>query len=68
MPFYEYRCGQCQELYIDLRPVQDRDKSSPCPECGSRNTVRTVSAFSTGGATTSLSVDRGGSCGESGFS
>ncbi len=68
MPFYEYRCGECQELYIDLRPVEDRDKPSPCPECGSKKTVRTVTTFAARGGSGNFSAGRSAPCGESGFS
>ncbi len=49
MPIYEYRCKDCGAIYEKLRRAQDADRDLQCPNCASRNVVRTVSAFATSG-------------------
>ena len=46
MPFYEYLCQTCAETFETLRPMQERDRSTPCPKCGSTDVTRQVSVFS----------------------
>ena len=42
MPIYEYRCSSCEEAFEKL--VKVRAEAPPCPECGSDDVVKQVSA------------------------
>ena len=33
MPIYEYRCSNCGKVVEMLRPYEDMDKATFCPEC-----------------------------------
>jgi len=63
MPFYEYQCGQCGESFVALRQMQDRDEPYPCPECGSEEVGRKVSAFATAGGGAEPGCPSADSCG-----
>ncbi|MBN1757494.1 MAG: zinc ribbon domain-containing protein [Chitinispirillaceae bacterium] len=61
MPIFEYHCGKCGNKFEEL--VQgDRNRTIPCPQCGSSDTEKLMSAI--GG------ISMGGSqstpCGSSG--
>lgn len=45
MPFYEYTCGSCSADFTELRPMDERDRPAECPECGSTEVKRKLSAF-----------------------
>lgn len=34
MTLYEYRCKKCGVLFTKFRRVEDRNKVTPCPDCG----------------------------------
>lgn len=68
MPIYEYECKQCRKSFEKLvKRMEDNDVKVPCPECGSRQTGRKLSAFaavSSGGGGKSESLPTGcGRCG-----
>lgn len=42
MPLYDFRCHSCQTRFEGRTGP---DEVAPCPECGSRETERLVSAF-----------------------
>ena len=45
MPFFEFRCKGCGERFDLLLPIRDRDaKDEKCPECGSSDIARLISA------------------------
>jgi putative FmdB family regulatory protein len=44
VPIYEYYCTQCGARYEKLAPVQKANRAGRCPECGSRETHRVMSA------------------------
>ncbi len=67
MPFYEYKCESCEETFVDLRAMEDRDSAAPCPACGSKETSRQVSGFATGSGAAAGAPSCASSC-ESGFS
>lgn len=46
MPLFEYRCGDCDEKFEELVPFAKSDEMQ-CPNCGSKNTRKLVSAFAT---------------------
>jgi putative FmdB family regulatory protein len=61
MPFYDYRCEECEERFEENRPMDRRD-DAVCPKCGSRHVrrlVSQVSALSGGGCGPSPSVGGG---------
>ena len=64
MPFYEYRCAECEERFTLMRPISERDDSAECPACGSGGSTREMSVFATGAAGSEAS---GGAC-STGFS
>lgn len=38
MPSYEYRCNKCLSSVTFQRPVEERDESVSCPQCGLETT------------------------------
>lgn len=51
MPFYEYKCINCNTITEVLRPIKSRDEIIPCPKCGAAS-KRIMSKFNTGSPTT----------------
>ncbi|MGQ9576847.1 MAG: FmdB family zinc ribbon protein [Thermoguttaceae bacterium] len=45
MPVYEFECSQCGEKFSEKRTFEefDKQKSTKCPKCGSRQTRRLLS-------------------------
>ncbi|MBC8258265.1 MAG: zinc ribbon domain-containing protein [SAR324 cluster bacterium] len=54
MPLYDYQCQQCSSGFTELRRTTEMDASIDCPECGSRDTQRTLSSFAVGGSSSSI--------------
>ncbi len=48
MPIYEYICNNCQKGFSLLQKVGTSEKDTVCPECGSRDVKKKISAFSFG--------------------
>ena len=55
MPLYEYQCQQCTNGFTELRRGSEMDTQIDCPECGSRETIRSISPFAVGGAVSEIS-------------
>lgn len=73
MPLYEYSCLECGHCFEELVRSSETNEETPvCPACGSWETERRMSAFSTpsGGQGDALGSfhPSGGSCGTGGFS
>ena len=34
MPYYDYRCRQCDVKFEELTPVSQCTEDRPCPDCG----------------------------------
>lgn len=48
MPMYEYNCGKCGNRFENL--AKSADEAAPCcPKCGSKETKKAVSGFSSHG-------------------
>jgi putative FmdB family regulatory protein len=45
MPIYEYVCLDCRNRFDALRPMREADQPTPCGECGSQHSSRTLSLF-----------------------
>jgi putative FmdB family regulatory protein len=67
MPYYEYRCNECGEVFEKMLRFSEANLIPCCPKCASADThkkLSKVAAFgsaSTGGATTASScAPRGG--------
>ena len=45
MPLYDYQCQQCTNGFTELRRSSEMDIQIDCPECGSRETIRSISSF-----------------------
>lgn len=43
MPFYEYRCQQCQNLHVELQKMGDQPLID-CPNCGASAMKKLISA------------------------
>jgi len=43
MPFYEYKCGECNNVFTLLRSVDKKDEVVNCPKCNSMNVKRVIS-------------------------
>ena len=48
MPLYDYHCQQCSNDFTELRRMCEMEAPIECPECGSRETLRSVSSFAVG--------------------
>lgn len=46
MPIYEYVCLKCNKGFAALQRVGSSEKDTLCPECGSGEIKKKVSAFS----------------------
>ena len=49
MPIFEYKCEDCCTEFEELESFDDRDVPHECPSCGSKNSVRQLSVFSSPG-------------------
>ena len=71
MPIYEYRCDTCGNEYEELTRRGTRDEEVECPECGTHESDRVLSAFAVSGGSSGGGVSAGssggGGCGSSGF-
>ncbi|MBN1496862.1 MAG: zinc ribbon domain-containing protein [Spirochaetes bacterium] len=45
MPIYEFKCDECGAAFSEIRRIGD-DKQVPCQECGSVQTKKLISSFS----------------------
>jgi putative FmdB family regulatory protein len=46
MPVYEYKCTACGHRFSLLESLSDGRTGKECPKCGSRDTNRVLSIFS----------------------
>ncbi|MDT8445630.1 MAG: zinc ribbon domain-containing protein [bacterium] len=49
MPLFDYHCKACGDDFTELRKGDEKDAPLNCPQCGSAETHREVSAFAFGG-------------------
>ncbi len=72
MPFYEYRCGECREVFGIERSMSESSDSAACAQCGSADVHRVWNAFIRSGgitpdvgqgAQTKSKTKSGGGCG-----
>jgi len=68
MPIYEYRCQQCGELFEKFVRSISRLGEVQCPHCGSAQTARSLSVFSStsGSSSEKITSTSAGSCRPSG--
>ncbi len=59
MPIFEYKCARCGKVFEKLCVRKDENESNDCPSCGSRETERVLSLFSSSRA---AGVFSGASC------
>jgi len=59
MPIYEYRCTECREKFEKL-VFSSSENDVKCPNCGSKQTEKLMSMFSSCGE---ISNSLSGSCG-----
>lgn len=45
MPFFEYFCEDCGEIFEKLLPRREADGVQTCPRCGSEHIRRVLSTF-----------------------
>lgn len=50
MPYYQYKCHECEESFERRLPMSEASSTQTCPECGSDDTRKQLSAFSVGGS------------------
>ncbi len=51
MPIYEYACEACGKIFEEFEPTAVTvKKEKECPACGSKETRRVVSSFSSSGS------------------
>lgn len=49
MPIYEYWCATCQKSFAKLQKMGTGESETVCPECGSREVKKQISACAIGG-------------------
>ena len=49
MPIYEYTCMKCNKGFAVLQRVGTTEKDTTCPDCGSKDVKKNLSAFSYSG-------------------
>lgn len=59
MPFYEYRCKDCNKLFECLISISQADQTQNCPHCGGRNTEKQLSVFAAKSSSTAGSFGGG---------
>ena len=45
MPIYEYTCIKCNKDFSALQRIGCTEKDTQCPDCGSKNVKKKISAF-----------------------
>ena len=42
MPFYDYKCAKCDDVFEEFLPLKDRKKPerAACPKCGEKGSVK----------------------------
>ncbi len=55
MPIFEYQCQECEENFEILQLSHEDEAAVGCPQCGSEQTERLISAFSTSAVETGTS-------------
>ncbi|MCC7494821.1 MAG: zinc ribbon domain-containing protein [Fimbriimonadaceae bacterium] len=45
MPFFEYKCAGCEQVFTLLQKRDAERSGHECPECGSHETERVFSTF-----------------------
>lgn len=45
MPIYEYTCIKCHKDFSALQKIGATEKETHCPDCGSNNVKKKISAF-----------------------
>jgi putative FmdB family regulatory protein len=70
LPIYEFECRSCTHRFEELVKVNGSTASAPCPDCGSSDTARLMSAFAVRsvaakgeGVAAAFSGGGGGCCG-----
>ena len=46
MPVYEFKCGDCGNLFEVMGSYAEREKAQTCPKCGSHEVRQAISLFS----------------------
>lgn len=68
MPFYEYRCPSCEEIFEILQKIGAESSDVKCPKCGKGECDRVLSTASVHGGSTSQGGASGGCLPQGGFS
>lgn len=66
MPIFDYHCNDCETTFEVLHKVREKAEDIVCPDCGSKNYKKLMSApmVSIGGSSArDSSCESGGSCG-----
>ncbi len=65
MPIFDYHCVDCEGTFEVFHKVKEKSEDIVCPDCGSKNYRKLMSApmVSMGGSTASDSGCESGSCG-----
>jgi putative FmdB family regulatory protein len=64
MPLYEYQCQHCRESFEKIVRFYEAEQLPTCPNCGSTDTRKKISAAAALGGSSSGSS--GGGCGSGG--
>ncbi|MBU1701254.1 MAG: zinc ribbon domain-containing protein [Candidatus Eisenbacteria bacterium] len=44
MPFYDYKCRKCDNIFEEMVPIATSDDAIRCPRCGALDSERQISA------------------------
>lgn len=64
MPYYEFFCDDCRDVFEERRKMSESDDPAPCPTCGreARRVISLVNSFTSSGGQ-KRAVAGGGGCG-----
>ena len=62
MPFYEYLCHDCHEIFEVLQPIRAGGKDVECPKCGIIGCEKLMSASANQGASGGVTGESSGGC------
>ena len=66
MPLYAYVCKECGLEFEEFVRFSQAENKPVCPSCGSENTQKQITTFTSVGPGSSSSASTGSSCGSSG--
>lgn len=65
MPYYEFFCDDCRDVFEERRKMSESDDPAPCPTCGreARRVISLVNSFTSSGGQKASPAGSGHGCG-----